>query len=166
VLKNIVTAVYSKGSMITVVNNILWPQWIKLCNYLRSVQLIRTCLSLTSFVELFFVDAEKNIGFRKCEAFVKLQRKKFTSCFPNLYSVNLLIWVNCLKILLSQRINSLNIFRRIRKNAKNEIGIVMSVCLSVRHFVCLHETTVLLLDGFSWICKLFFQDMSRKFSNY
>jgi len=37
-LQNVVTIVYIKGSMITVVSNIVWRQWIKWCNYLGSVQ--------------------------------------------------------------------------------------------------------------------------------
>jgi len=38
VLQKIVTTVYSKGSMITVVSNIVWQQWIEWCNYLGSVK--------------------------------------------------------------------------------------------------------------------------------
>ena len=57
-------------------------------------------------------------------------------------------------MLFNQGINSLNSFMRICKNANKETGIVMSVCLSVRHFVCLHETTVLLLDGGQVFMKL------------
>ena len=37
-LQYIVTTVYVKGSKITVVSNIVWPQWIEWCYYLRSFQ--------------------------------------------------------------------------------------------------------------------------------
>ena len=75
---------------------------------------------------------------------------------------------NFFKKLLSQNINSLNIFRRIRKNAKKKIGKVMSVYLSVPTSFCVSAQLCCYwtVDGFSWNCKLVFQDMSRKFSNY
>ena len=71
-LQNIVSTVYIKGNMITVVTNIGWPQWIKWCKYFRSVEHAKyqNMYKFTWLVDLIFVDTEAKIGFWKSDALV------------------------------------------------------------------------------------------------
>jgi hypothetical protein len=95
VLQNIVTTVYIKVSINTVVSNIVWPQYIKWCNYLRSVQHAKYQNVSRSYVVIVFpvLSSLKLIAVLKLEILTLKQEIKFRIVFLRTWILYVFIFV-------------------------------------------------------------------------